>query len=251
MSASITATSTSSPSSNWIARNALRNLGTSSHAVPNISNVMIADEHGMMRDVLYRLFDTVPFVEIVAHAADGHEALQACRAYRPDIVMMELQLPLLDGVDVIRTISRRWPQTRILVLSADAAEVRVAEALNAGARGYVLKRSGSKKLLDAVDALRAGRSYIDAALNVEQVEAMRRQRINEATGAGMRAALTTRERQVLKLIAEGGRNRDIAQRLTISQKTVETHRMNMMQKLDAHNVAELVKWAHRLGITAL
>ncbi|MDR6208103.1 response regulator [Paraburkholderia graminis] len=99
MSASITVTSASSSSFNWVARDVLRNLGASSHAAPKIGSVMIADEHGMVRDVLYRLIDAVPFVEIVAHAADGHDALQTCRAYRPDIVMMELQLPSLNGVD--------------------------------------------------------------------------------------------------------------------------------------------------------
>ena len=179
-----------------------------------------------------------------------HATLAACRAHRPDIVVTELQLPSLDGIDAIRTIRRRWPDTRILVLSATTTEIRVAEALNAGAHGYVLKRSSSDTLLKAVHALRAGQQYIDAALNLGQIESMRQQTIKVGTRVSS-ASLTTRERQVLKLIAEGGRNRDIAERLTISQKTVETHRLNMMQKLDAHNIAELVQWAHRLGIATL
>ncbi|WP_429571411.1 response regulator [Paraburkholderia sp. UCT70] len=211
---------------------------------------MIADEHGVIRDVLRRLFADAPYIDVVADAGDGHATLAACRAHRPGIVVMELQLPSLDGIDTIRTIRRRWRDTRILVLSAMTTEIRVAEALNAGAQGYVLKRSSSGTLLGAILALRASQQYIDAALNLDQIESMRRQTIK--VGAHVTSALlTTRERQVLKLIAEGGRNRDIAERLTISLKTVETHRLNMMQKLDARNIAELVRWAHRLGIAPL
>nr|WP_318290173.1 response regulator [Paraburkholderia sp. BL8N3] len=215
-----------------------------------MSTIVIADEHGVIRDVLRRLFADAPYIDVVADAGDGHATIAACRAHRPDIVVMELQLPSLDGIDTIRAIRRRWRDTRILVLSATTTEIRVAEALNAGAHGYVLKRSSSGTLLDAILALRASQQYIDAALNLDQIESMRRQTIKVGSHVTS-ALLTTRERQVLKLIAEGGRNRDIAERLTISPKTVETHRLNMMQKLDAHNIAELVRWAHRLGIAPL
>ncbi|MGF6931323.1 two-component system secretion response regulator SsrB [Paraburkholderia sp. UCT70] len=223
---------------------------TSTYSVSRVSSIVIADEHGVIRDVLRRLFADAPYIDVVADAGDGHATLAACRAHRPGIVVMELQLPSLDGIDTIRTIRRRWRDTRILVLSAMTTEIRVAEALNAGAQGYVLKRSSSGTLLGAILALRASQQYIDAALNLDQIESMRRQTIK--VGAHVTSALlTTRERQVLKLIAEGGRNRDIAERLTISLKTVETHRLNMMQKLDARNIAELVRWAHRLGIAPL
>jgi two-component system secretion response regulator SsrB len=251
MSLSNLATVPSATSSRWAARAMLQTGNTASaHAAPRVSSVVIADEHGMVRDVLRRLFADAPHVDVVADTGDGHATLAACREHRPDIVVMELQLPSLDGIDAIRTIRRRWPDTRILVLSATVAEIRVADALNAGAHGYVLKRSSSDKLLDAVNALRAGRQYIDPTLNLGQIESMREQSIKVGARVSS-ASLTTRERQVLKLIAEGSRNRDIAERLTISQKTVETHRLNMMQKLDAHNIAEIVQWAHRLGLATL
>jgi two-component system secretion response regulator SsrB len=244
------ATSASVSRVNRAADGVLRNGNAFAQSAYKVSRVVIADEHGIVRDMLSRLFEGVPHVDVVADAADGHDTLHACRKHRPDIVVMEMQLPSLDGGDVIRAIRRRWPETRVLVLSANAAEIRAAEAFNAGAHGYVLKHSGSDTLLDAVNEVRAGRSYVDAALNVEQIDAMRKEPARTVAGIA-KATLTKRERQVLKLIAEGGRNRDIAQRLTISQKTVETHRLNMMQKLEAHNIAELVKWAHRLGMTAL
>jgi two-component system secretion response regulator SsrB len=250
MSLSNLATSASATSSRWAAQAMLQAGKTSMHAAPRVSSVVIADEHEMVRHVLSRLLSDTPYIEVVADAGDGHATLAACRAHPPDNVVTELQLPSLDGIDAIRTIRRRWPDTRILVLSATTTEIRVAEALNAGAHGYVLKRSSSDTLLKAVHALRAGQQYIDAALNLGQIESMRQQTIKVGTRVSS-ASLTTRERQVLKLIAEGGRNRDIAERLTISQKTVETHRLNMMQKLDAHNIAELVQWAHRLGIATL
>jgi two-component system secretion response regulator SsrB len=249
MSLSNLATLTSATSSRWAAQAMLQG-NASIHAAPRVSSIVIADEHEMVRHVLSRLLADTPYIDVVADTGDGHATLAACREHRPDIVVMELQLPSLDGIDAIRTIRRRWPDTRILVLSATATEIRVAEALNAGAHGYVLKRSSSDRLLEAIHALRAGRPYIDAALNLGQIESMR-ERTNKVGARVSNASLTTRERQVLKLIAEGSRNRDIAERLTISQKTVETHRLNMMQKLDAHNIAEIVQWAHRLGIASL
>lgn len=236
--------------SHWNAQAMLQGTAPVTRTAFRTTRIVMADEHEMVRDVLSQLLADAPHVEVVAHAGDGHDTLSACRKYRPDIVVTELQLPSLDGIDVIRTIRRRWSETRVLVLSANTAESRAAEAFNAGAHGYVLKRSGSDKLLEAVNALRAGHSYVDAGLNAEQLDAMRKQPPTMGTGVA-KATLTARERQVLKLIAEGSRNRDIAERLTISQKTVETHRLNMMQKLDAHNIVELVQWAHRLGIASL
>ncbi|MDR6208104.1 DNA-binding NarL/FixJ family response regulator [Paraburkholderia graminis] len=139
--------------------------------------------------------------------------------------MTELQLPSLDGIDVIRTIRRRWSGTPVLVLSANTAEGRAAEALNAGAHGYVLKRSGSDKLLDAVNALRAGRSYVDAGLNAGQLDATRKQPAK--TGVGIeKASLTARERQVLKPIAEGKYERPARSASTASRSFFEPLRLS-------------------------
>ncbi len=205
--------------------------------------VLIVDDHSLMREGLRILLSEIPNVTVVAEAADGRDAITLCRSIQPSIVLMDLTLPELDGIEAIRQIHRRFPEIRILALTATATEVRAAEALNAGASGYVLKRSGKKELLNAIEAVIQGRVYLDPALDETQIEALITDP-NKST----HHALTAREKQVLKLVAQGNPNRLIAEVLVVSPKTVETHRLNLMQKLDAHNAAELTRWAYRLGL---
>lgn len=205
--------------------------------------VLIVDDHSLMREGLRILLSEIPNVTVVAEAADGRDAITLCRSIQPSIVLMDLTLPELDGIEAIRQIHRRFPEIRILALTATATEIRAAEALNAGASGYVLKRSGKKELLNAIEAVIQGRVYLDPALDETQIEAL----ITDPN-KNTHHALTARERQVLKLVAQGNPNRLIAEVLVVSPKTVETHRLNLMQKLDAHNAAELTRWAYRLGL---
>lgn len=213
-----------------------------------VSRLLIVDNHAVFREGLRLLLKEDASIDIVGEADCGHSALAMCRSTRPDIVLTDLDLPSLDGIEAVRMIRRRWPEIHILVLTGTLSESRAAEAFNAGAHGYVLKRSRLINVLNALHAVRAGLPYVDSTLNTSQINALRHDSPKDESSR-LPAALTSRERQILKLIAEGSRNRDIAERLTISQKTVETHRLNMMQKLDAHNVAELVQWACRLGLT--
>lgn len=209
--------------------------------------VLIADEHAVVRDGLKALLERDQNLKVIGEAGDGYVALELCRALCPDVVILDLYLPSLGGLEAISLIRRRFPRVRILVLSSVFSEERAAAALDAGAHAYVLKASGIATLNTAIAELSAGLQYLDPMLDVHQVNSMRRSNPDAKKGDS-KARLTPRERQILKLIAEGERNRDIAERLTISKKTVETHRLNMMQKLNAHNAAELSQWARRLGL---
>jgi two-component system secretion response regulator SsrB len=206
-----------------------------------LSRVLIVEDHRLLADGVRLLLEQRACFQVAGVVDDGSLVYQAYLRLVPDLVLLDLGLPGMDGIDVIHQLRRRWPALRLLVFSACAGGRRCQQALEAGAMGYVLKRSSWQVLLDALSHVAAGKRYIDAALSGTPL----------LGGAGSEwPALTLRERQVLKLIAEGHRNRDIANQLSISIKTVETHRFNLMRKLDAHNAAELANWAHRLGLMA-
>ena len=158
------------------------------------------------------------------------------------MVFMDLNLPGMSGVEAIRQLRKRWPDMMIIVLTASEEERKAREALDAGSNGYVLKNGSKSTLLAAIKSVTRGKNFLDPALDAKHIEAL------SLVEEGDIPVLTPREKQVLKLIFEGKRNRDIAEALLIGLKTVETHRMNIMRKLDAHNVADLMKWAHRMGI---
>lgn len=204
--------------------------------------LLLVDDHAMIREGLRALLADEAQVTIVGEAEDGQQAIALCRTLQPDLVLMDLNMPLLDGVSALTLISKRWPDIQIIALTSTISEHNAALALEAGAMGYVLKRSRRDDLLQAIKQVRAGKIYIDSGLDAAQVAALR----SGQTVSGI--TLTERERQVLKLVAEGSRNRDVAQVLCISLKTVETHRLNLMKKLDAHNAADIVQWAYRLGL---
>lgn len=181
-----------------------------------------------------------PIYEVVGESGDGLEVYAACQRLTPDIVVLDLGLPGMNGIELTRLLKRRWPQLVVVVLTAEGAEFRARDALQSGASAYVLKKSAARMLHDALEKACAGHVYIDPELDAQRVMA--------PADTPSAVALTMRERQVLQLIAEGARNKDIAAKLSISIKTVETHRMNLMRKLDAHKAVELVNWANRLGL---
>jgi two-component system, LuxR family, secretion system response regulator SsrB len=205
--------------------------------------LLLVDDHALIREGVKTLLDGLRGLKVVGEAENGHEAVAACRELQPDLILMDLNMPLLDGVSAVTLILARWPQMRILALTSNVSEANAALALDAGAHGYLLKRSRREVLLAAIERVRAGHAFIDPGLDAAQVAALR---AAGETSAGI--TLTERERQILKLIAEGSRNRDVSELLSISLKTVETHRLNLMKKLDAHNAADLTQWAFRLGL---
>lgn len=206
--------------------------------------LLIVEDHALMAEGICQLFRTLPHVKVLGVVADGLAVYEQCLRLQPDVLLLDLGLPGMDGLDVILHLRRRWASMPILIFSSCRESLRIQQCLAAGAAGYVLKQSQPKVLLTALSELLAGKSFVDPAASIVSLSPRPHHQ-----PAGY--ALTPRERQVLKLIAEGRRNREIAQLLLLSVKTVETHRLNLMRKLDAHNAASLSTWAHRLGLVGL
>jgi two-component system response regulator NreC len=203
--------------------------------------ILIAEDQQLIRQGLAALLKPED-VDIIGEAEDGEMAVTMARALKPDIVLMDLSMPVLDGGEATRRIKRLVPQVRVLILTIANCERRVAEALAAGADGYALKKLGHEELMAAINSVRAGKSYLGPGIDAAQV----RTHLDEGDAAP--AALTGRESEVLRLIAQGLKNREIADTLSIAVKTVETHRTKIMQKLDLHNSAELATYAIRRGL---
>ncbi|UVA80393.1 two component system response regulator [Pandoraea commovens] len=211
------------------------------------TGVIVVEDHELLADGLCRLIEDELGWCVLARVVNGLDVYRACVVHRPALIVLDLGLPGMDGVDVIRQCVQRWPELRIVVHSASDDGERARQSLEAGAGAFVLKSSSRTTLINAVSVVMRGDRFIDPAVFGI---------VHDPTGMPLASKpgaaelperlLTLRERQVLKLAAEGQRNRDIAQLLSISVKTVETHRLNMMRKLDAHNVADIVRWAHRL-----
>lgn len=203
--------------------------------------IVIAEDQELVRQGLVALL-AVDDVTIIGEAQDGKAAVAMAQALLPDVVLMDLSMPELDGVEATRRIKRQVPQVKVLVLTIANCEHRVAEALAAGADGYALKKLGHGELMAAITAVCAGKTYLGPGLS----EALVKEYLEGGDSSG--ASLTPREREVLRLIAQGEKNREIAAALGIAIKTVETHRTKIMQKLDLHNSAELAAYAIRRGL---
>lgn len=209
--------------------------------------ILLVDDHAMLREGLRAILARERDVEVVGEASDGRTAVAQARALAPDVVVMDVGMSDLNGIEATRQIRAENPNARVLALSTHSDRRYVAGMLEAGASGYVVKVSAYDELRHAVRAVAAGRVYLSPPI-AEQVGAAHAR----AAGAGAStAALGPREREVLQLVAEGCSSPEIARRLHISAHTVDTHRRNIMQKLGIHNVAELTRYAIREGITHL
>jgi len=206
--------------------------------------ILIADDHGIVRAGLKLLLNRIIGTEVVAEAADGREAVRLAKAFQPDIVLIDVAMPLLNGLDAARQIIRENPRTGIVVLSMYMDESYVLRALDAGARGYLIKDNADDELENAIRSVAAGRPFfskvIADTLLEDHVHVMRRQGVTESYDL-----LTEREREVLHLLAEGKSNKETAAVLNLSPYTIDTHRTNLMQKLGLHNTAEIVLYAVR------
>ncbi|KAF0222858.1 MAG: response [Rhodospirillaceae bacterium] len=203
--------------------------------------ILIAEDQLLVRQGLAALLKAED-VAIIGEAEDGISAVDMAKSLKPDIVLMDLSMPGLDGVEATRRLKRAAPHIRVLILTIANCERRVAEALAAGADGYALKRLGHEELMTAINSVRMGRQYLGPGLDVDLV------REHLDGGEANVPSLTARETEVLRLIAQGLKNREIADTLSIAIKTVETHRTKIMQKLDLHNSAELATYAIRRGL---
>ncbi len=193
------------------------------------------------------LLDRIPDMEVVGEAADGREAVRLARELKPDIIIMDIGMPLLNGLDAAAHIVRENERSGVIILSMHTDESYVLRALDAGAKGYLLKDHAEEDLEDAIRSVRGGKPYfspaVAQALLEDYVGLMRQRRIQDSY-----ELLTEREREVLQLLAEGKSNKEVAGVLNLSPYTVETHRTNLMQKLNLHNTAEIVLYAVRKAI---
>jgi DNA-binding NarL/FixJ family response regulator len=212
--------------------------------------LIIVDDHAIMRDGLCAILESEPDVEIVGTARDGKSAIELVNAEEPDIVVIDLSMPRTDGAQAIRVIKRRHPDIRIVVLTFHKEDAHIHAALEAGADAYVLKDDGRADLLAAVRNVRAGHSYLSPAVCERVVSGYLQatERGAEVKEAASWEALSAREREVLKLVAEGYKTREIAEYLSLSKKTVEKHRANMMRKLDLHGVSAVTVYAIENGL---
>ncbi|QZN95381.1 two component system response regulator [Symbiopectobacterium purcellii] len=209
----------------------------------NDHKILLVDDHELIINGIINLLVPYPRFRIIAHTENGLEVYNACRLHEPDIVILDLGLPGINGLDLIPQLCSRWPKMAILAYTAHNEEFMAIRTLSAGAMGYVLKNSSQKTLLAAIQTMAVRKRYIDPALN--------RDAINSAlnTEGDSPELLTPRERQILRLIANSYTNRLIGEQLCISVKTVETHRLNIMKKLNVHKVTELLNCSRRLGLT--
>ena len=211
-------------------------------------SVLLADDHNLVRAGIRALVEKLPEVSVVAEAKDGREALRLVRDSNPDLVLMDIAMPGLNGLEATARISREFPSIRVIILSMYANDEYVREAINAGAYGYLVKRSAATELERAITAVARGEKYFSPLVSA---------RVNRDSGGrltvdrGWIERLTPRQREILQLIAERHSTKDIASILNISIKTVETHRAQLMERLDIHDVPGLVRFAIRSGLVSL
>ena len=202
--------------------------------------VLLADDHAMLRDGLNVLLSAGEGIEVVAAVGDGREAVRAAQELNPDVVVMDLAMPELNGIEAARLLRDRCPATRVVILSMHSSSEHVHRALEAGAAGYLLKESAGREVEAAVRAVHAGKRYLSPALAAPAPGAARKSPLER---------LTARERQVLQLVVEGHSSAQIAKLVYLSPKSVGTYRSRMMRKLGVHDVTALVKFAIQHGIT--
>ena len=207
--------------------------------------VLVADDHALFRAGVRKLLQSFDGMDVVGEAADGQEALRLSSTQRPDVLLMDVGMPGLNGVEAAARLTREGPRPRVIILSMHTGEEHVLRAIRAGAAGYLLKDAKPDELEAAVRAVARGDIYLSPAISRYVVEDYVRR--GGAEGSPL-DRLTPRQREVLQLIAEGNTTKAIASRLGLSVKTVETHRAQLMERLDVHDVAALVRLAIRLGL---
>lgn len=209
--------------------------------------ILLADDHQIVRQGLRRILEENPEMEVVGEASDGRQAVQMALETKPQVIVMDLSMPQMNGMEAIRQLSKRLPSAKVLVLSMYSDESYVVQVLEAGATGYLLKDSADTDLMQAVLAVHSGKSFFSPLISRILLDEYVRQ-LQEKGVTDRYELLTEREREILQLVAEGKTSREIAELLNISASTVDTHRAHIMEKLDLHNPYEVVLYAVRKGL---
>ena len=207
--------------------------------------IVLADDHALVRAGFRALLQSLDGIEVVAEAENGAQALELIERHLPDLVLMDIAMPGLNGLEAAARAAKSAPEVKIIVLSMHANEEYVLQSLKAGAKGYLLKDAGLAELQLALESVSSGQTFLSPAISKHLIDAY-----VERTSDGMEpfTLLTSRQREILQLIAEGATTKEIAQKLGVSVKTVETHRTQLMQRLDIHDLAGLVRYAIRFGL---
>lgn len=212
-----------------------------------MATIILADDHQILREALRMLLESQHDFQVLAETGDGAEAARLAEKHKPDILVLDMMMPGLSGLDVARAVKRAAPATKIIILSMHDAESYVVDALSAGIAGYVLKKSSSQELIFAIRQALAGNVFLSPSLNERAIQAYI-QRAQDSRSEDPCEMLTQREREVFQLAAEGLSNPQIAERLSLSPRTAEMHRGNLMKKLGLKSQTELVKFAVKTGL---
>ena len=209
--------------------------------------IVLADDHALVRAGIRTLCESLDGVTVVAEAADGNQVLEMVKAHQPDLVLMDIAMKTLNGLEATAQMTREFPRARVIILSMHAAEDYVQQALKAGAAGYLLKDAAVPELETAITAVLRGEVYLSPQISRLVVQSYMR---HAGAVEGPLGVLTPRQREILQLIAEGHSTKDIGFRLDLSVKTVDTHRAQTMERLDIHDIAGLVRFAIRVGLVS-
>lgn len=212
--------------------------------------ILLADDHAIVRDGLCALLENDSALMVVASVANGRDALQKTRELKPDVVVMDIAMPELNGIEATSQIRKQCPATQVVILSIHASGEHIYRAFQAGALGYLLKESAGIELVEAIKAAREGRRYLTQRIADTVLEGYLQQRTTSDQNSALES-LSQREREVLQLVVEGLSSAEIAARLALSPRTVETYRARIMQKLDIHDLSGLIRFALRNGITPI
>lgn len=231
----------------WGGRRDVRWRPRGMSATMNPIRILLCDDHLLIRASLKSLIGEFPSIQVVGEAGDGREALEHAGKLQPHVVLMDIAMPGLNGLEATRRLVKDYPQVRVVMLSMHADESHVLQALRAGASGYVLKGSAPRELEMAIEAVARGEIFLSPAISKHVIDVY----LNRAEGqTNSLDLLTPRQREILQLIAEGKSSKQIAQLLDASVKTIESHRASLMERLDIHDVAGLVRYAIRHGLVS-
>jgi DNA-binding NarL/FixJ family response regulator len=210
----------------------------------NPTRILLVDDHALVRAGIRALIEGKPGIEVIAETGDGDEALRIIGELHPDLVLLDITMPAIKGFEVLEQITKQYPQTRVIILTVHEGTEYAMRALRAGAAGYLLKSAASIELEDAISAVSQGGTYVAHEISQKTLFEYAR----AGTSQDLLGSLTARQREILKLIAEGQSTKEIGSKLNISVKTVESHRAKLAEKLGIHDVAGLVRFAIRIGL---